>query len=88
MNNLTPRLLGAALLALLTACAPTTPQWEGRFGESVRATMASQVARPQVAANANPVTGIDGRAARTAQERYEAGQKPAETQAAPLVGVR
>jgi hypothetical protein len=29
------------------------------------------VAQPAAARNANPVTGIDGRAARAAQEQYE-----------------
>lgn len=63
--------LGTLLALLLSACAPTTPHWDARFGESVRATMASQVADPAAVRNANPVDGIDGRAARAAHERYE-----------------
>ena len=60
----------AGMALLLSACA-TTPQADARFGQSVRATLASQVAYPAAVRNANPVEGIDGRAARAAQEHYE-----------------
>ena len=62
-------LLGAA--ASLAGCAETTPRWDSTFGDSVRSTFASQVANPAAARNTNPVAGMDGRAARTAQEKYE-----------------
>lgn len=64
----------AALLALtatLAGCAHTTPAWDNNFGTSVRASVAAQVVDPAAAANSNPVTGIDGRAARASQLRYE-----------------
>ena len=50
----------AALALLLSACAATTPQADARFGQSVRATLASQVAQPAAVRNANPVSGVDG----------------------------
>jgi type IV pilus biogenesis protein CpaD/CtpE len=65
------RLAVPALLALLLAGCATTPRVDREFGESVRATLAQQVANPAAALNANPVNGIDGRAAHGAQERYE-----------------
>lgn len=66
------RIQSATLLALaLSACAPTTARLDQQFGESVRATMASQVSDAAAAHNGNPVSGVDGRAARAAQERYE-----------------
>ena len=66
------RLLIVAALALqLSACAATTPLADVRFGQSVRATLASQVADPAAVRNAAPVIGIDGRAARGALQRYE-----------------
>ena len=80
----------AALALLLSACAATTPQADARFGQSVRATLAAQVAQPAAVRNANPVSGVDGQAARAAQERYERSFKP-ETATAPtisLIGVR
>jgi type IV pilus biogenesis protein CpaD/CtpE len=60
-----------ALAATLAGCASTTPQWDSRFGDSVRASLAAQVADPAAARNPNPVAGIDARAASAAQTRYE-----------------
>jgi type IV pilus biogenesis protein CpaD/CtpE len=62
--------LGALAALALSGCA-TTPNWDRQFGASVRSTLASQVADPVASRNPNPVTGIDGSAARAAQERYE-----------------
>lgn len=71
-TSLRLRIQSATLLVLaLSACAPTTPRLDQQFGESVRATMASQVSDPAAGQNGNPVSGVDGRAARAAQERYE-----------------
>jgi hypothetical protein len=66
------RIAAPALLALLlSACAATEPRKDERFGESVRATLASQIASPAAVRNADAASGIDGRAARAGQERYE-----------------
>jgi type IV pilus biogenesis protein CpaD/CtpE len=61
----------AALLALALAGCSTAPRVDEHFGEAVRANLSAQVAHPQAAPNLNPAAGIDGRAARGAQERYE-----------------
>ena len=85
------RVLTPAVLALLlSACAATSPQADARFGQSVRATLASQVAQPAAVRNANPVSGVDGQAARAAQERYERSFAKPETAAAPpsMIGAR
>jgi len=63
--------IAAVLALLLPACAATTPENDARFGLSVRATLASQVADPAAVRNTAPVSGIDGRAARGALQRYE-----------------
>lgn len=66
--------LGAALAVLtaaLAGCMPVAPYWQANFGNSVRATVASQIADPAAARNTSPVTGLDGRAAEGAQTRYE-----------------
>jgi len=73
------RLACAVPLALLSACS-ATPRWDNQAGDAVRATLAAQVANPAAAANADPVNGIDGRAARAAQERYEHSYKQAQEQ--------
>jgi hypothetical protein len=80
-----PARVGALLsAALLSACASTTPHWDARFGDSVRALNAQQVARPQASANADPVAGLDGRAARAAVERYERSLPEPKAASAPM----
>ena len=78
------RILSAAALALqLAACATTTPHEDARFGQSVRATLAAQVADPAAGRNVKPVSGIDGRAARAALQRYESSFGKTEAAAGP-----
>lgn len=71
MTALFRAFMAAGPALLLSACAATSPQADARFGLSLRATLAAQVAHPDAGRNANPVDGIDGRAARAAQESYE-----------------
>lgn len=47
----------------LSACAPTTPRMDSRFGESVRLTVAQQVLNPDAAMQAGPEM-MDGPATR------------------------
>ncbi len=63
----------AALVAagLLSACVPTTPQWDANFGNSVRTAVAQQILNPDAAQNQDPVIGMDGRAAREAVVSYQ-----------------
>jgi type IV pilus biogenesis protein CpaD/CtpE len=71
----------ALLAGALSGCAQTSPRFDSGFGTSVRASFASQVADPAAAGNTNPVTGIDGRAAAAAHQRYEASYaRPTEQQ--------
>lgn len=63
-------LVSVTVLAALSGCS-TTPRFNSHFGEAVRANLAAQVLDPAAAANASPVNGIDGAAARAAQERYQ-----------------
>ncbi len=76
--------IAAAMALLLSACA-TSPQADAHFGQSVRAALASQVAQPAAVRNPHPVDGMDGRAARAAQEQYERsfGQTPGGAGATP-----
>jgi starvation-inducible outer membrane lipoprotein len=81
--------MAAALALLLSACS-TTPQADNRFGQSARAAVAAQIAQPAAARNPTPVAGMDGRAARAAQEKYEQSFGKSEAAAAPasLVGTK
>ena len=81
--------LGAALLALATLSGCATSGWraDSSFGNSVRATTASQIIDPSAVRNTSTVAGIDGRAARAAQARYEASfAQPAPAEAALTTG--
>ena len=48
----------------------TTPGTDTRFGESLNIIKAQQTINPNASRNTNPVTGIDGKAARAAIEQY------------------
>ncbi len=61
----------ASLGAALQGCGHTTPQWDRQFGTATRANLAVQVLDPAAASNRNPATGIDGRAAKGAHDRYQ-----------------
>jgi hypothetical protein len=56
---------------MLSSCADTTPHWDRRFGLDTRTTLALQIADPAAARNTDPVTGMDGRSARAAYDRYQ-----------------
>lgn len=77
--------LGAAmaLAGALSACTHSAPVWERSFGQSVRAAVALQTVNPDAVRNADPVAGIDGRAAVAAHKRYDASfRAPAPVQPA------
>ena len=60
------------LLACLNAgCVSRTPRWDARFGDATRAAFAQQILHPEAARDGRPVSGIDGQAAVTAQQRYQ-----------------
>ena len=65
------KLLAGAAVCLLSACVPTTPQWDANFGNSVRTAVAQQILNPEASQNPDPVSGMDGRAAREAIVRYQ-----------------
>jgi type IV pilus biogenesis protein CpaD/CtpE len=80
MATATATAIGALLLQ---GCVQTTPKWDRQFGDTVRANVAAQVLDPAAGANTNPATGIDGRAARATQARYEKSFANPEATAAP-----
>jgi hypothetical protein len=65
------RYLPILLAGLLSACAQTTPKWDARFGFDTRLMLAQQVLNPAAGRNTDPVSGMDGRSARNAYERYQ-----------------
>ena len=74
MSATISRIIAAVATAAVTAlagCASTTPNLDARFGEAVREARALQTINPDAAKNPDPVAGLDGRAARSAMERYQ-----------------
>ena len=57
------------MLLSLTACVPSTPQWDSQFGETVRLTRSQQTLYPEAGGDA-PVNGIDGVSGRQTIDRY------------------
>lgn len=58
-------------LALLAACAGTTPHYDKRFGDAVRQARSAMTIDPQAGANQDKAAGIDGQAGREAVARYQ-----------------
>jgi hypothetical protein len=77
------------LAVALSGCAiQTTPQWDNHFGTDVRAALAQQTIHPHAGRNADPVAGMDGRAAHSAYERYQkASSEPAPQPSSFTIGV-
>ncbi len=66
----TRTIAGIVALLMLQGCS-SAPRFEKNFGASVRANLTAQTVDPRAGANTNPVSGIDGPAARAAHERYQ-----------------
>lgn len=62
----------ASILTMSCNSVPvsTTPATDARLGESLNIIKAQQTINPDASRNPNPVTGIDGKAARSAMEQY------------------
>lgn len=60
-----------ALLTALSGCAAPTPELDSHFGDAVNAAKAQQTLNPDASQNTAPVTGMDGKAANAAVDRYE-----------------
>jgi uncharacterized lipoprotein len=62
----------AALVGLLAGCSTTTtPNYDARFGDAVRDAKRKMTINPEAGKNADPVTGMDGRASRETMVRYK-----------------
>jgi len=83
----TCKTIACVALLLLSAGCSTAPRFEQHFGASVRANLAAQTIAPQNAANANPAAGIDGPAARAAQDRYQRSFAQPEPDSAPVIRI-
>lgn len=69
----------ASLATGLTACAgtveTTTPHLDEQFGQAVSQAVAQQTINPDASRNADPVAGMDGKAAKAVMDAYHEGLK-------------
>ncbi len=79
---------GAVACTLLFAgCAPTTPQWDAQFGESMRIAMQQQTLNPDAGGTA-PVNGIEAVTGRESITRYrDSFKEPTQPTSAFTIGV-
>ncbi|WP_298235034.1 hypothetical protein [uncultured Azohydromonas sp.] len=64
------QILAAAVLLALAGCAATTPEWDARFGDTVRQARVQQLVDPAAGARAPRPEGLDGKAAAATQRDY------------------
>lgn len=60
----------ALCVCLLAGCTTSTPQYDARFGESVRQAKAAMIINPDAGATTDQATGMDGQASNEAMMRY------------------
>ncbi|WP_423396119.1 hypothetical protein [Burkholderia sp. LMG 21824] len=63
--------LAAPLAFALAGCMSSTPVWDTRFGQSVRAVTQAQIIDPHAAEHAAATTVVDGSAAASALDNYD-----------------
>lgn len=61
----------AALLLAISGCTSTTPNLDRHFGEGLNLAKAQQTLNLQAGRNLDPVSGIDGKAAKSAYDEYQ-----------------
>jgi hypothetical protein len=61
----------ALSLCLLAGCSTTTPDYDNKFGDAVRAARLSMTINPEAGKNPDQVAGMDGNAARETMLRYQ-----------------
>ena len=66
------------LLLAVSGCVSTTPNLDSQFGKSVNLIKAQQTINPEASRNTNPVTGIDGKAAKSGYDEYQKSYKAPE----------
>jgi hypothetical protein len=69
MNKITFNL--GLLSVVLAGCASNTPNYDAKFGDAVRDAKLAQTLNANTPVSTDPVLGLDGKAAASAQDRYQ-----------------
>jgi hypothetical protein len=67
--------LAAFPTLFLAGCVPMSPHYDSKFGDAVNITKAEQIINPDAAKNTDPVSGVDGKSAKSAMDNYNASFK-------------
>ncbi|NHZ44746.1 hypothetical protein [Massilia aquatica] len=78
-TRIVPRIASLLAATLWLGACSSTPHWDARFGQSLRTALAAQAIDPGAAHANRTVSGLDGKSAAAAHERY---QRSAEAPAA------
>jgi len=70
-HTFTRAALLCAMPLLAAGCVQRAPYLESQMGNSISMIKAQQLIDPAASSNADPVAGIDARAAKSAQDRYQ-----------------
>lgn len=65
-------------LVAMSGCTSLTPNLDAQFGQSVSLIKAQQTLNPAAARNINPVSGLDGVAAKSGYDAYQKSYKTPE----------
>lgn len=90
MNQNVAGTIAIAGVIMLSGCAvSTTPKTDARMGEAFAVMKAQQTIDPEASRNTDPVTGLDGKAAKGALDNYRDSfrKPPAETANVLTIGV-
>lgn len=71
MSKTTLTILSLAVSGTLAGCVSPTPLSDQHFGDAVRAATAQQILNPDAGRNTDPVSGMDGPAAKDAIDLYQ-----------------
>lgn len=77
--------LAVPLAFALAGCMSSTPVWDSRFGDSVRAVTQAQIIDPHAAEHTASRPGVDGSAAASALDNYDKSFKQPEPKANAFV---
>ena len=65
------QLASAALIGLMAGCASVTPNYDAKFGDTVREAKLKMTINPDAGKNPDQVAGLDGKAAKESMIRYQ-----------------
>lgn len=85
--NLTRMIVVAGAVTLSGCVASTTPQADARHGEAMTMLKAQQTLDPDASRNTDPVTGLDGKAAKGALDNYRDSFRQPPAEAANLLTI-